>query len=45
MEYGANICDKQLCAARAGRQAISVEELGCDGAAVCITDAVPDNNL
>ena len=33
------ICDKQLCAARAGRQAISEEELGCDGAAVCITDA------
>ena len=39
------ICDKQLCAARAGRQAISEEELGCDGAAVCITDAVTDNNL
>ena len=36
---------KQLCAARAGRQAISEEELGCDGAAVCITDAVTVNNL
>ena len=39
------ICDKQLCAARAGRQAISEEEVGCGGDAVCITDAVTDNNL
>ena len=39
------IFDKQLCAARAGRQAISEEEVGCDDDAVCITDAVTDNNL
>ena len=43
--YDANVFDKQLCAARAGRQAISEEEVGCDGDAVCITDAVTDNNL
>ena len=43
--YGANVFDKQLCAARAGRQAISEEEVGCDDDAVCITDAVTDNNL
>ena len=39
------VFDKQLCAARAGRQAISEEEVGRDGDAVCITDAVTDNNL
>ena len=32
-------------ALRACRQAISEEEVGCDGDAVCITDAVTDNNL
>ena len=34
-----------ICAARAGRLAISEEEVGCDDDAVCITDAVTDNNL
>ena len=36
------LINKKLCAARAGRQAISEEEVGCDGDAVCITDAVTD---